>query len=184
MKQIPSQLAGVCVFETDVFGDERGYFMELWNTRRYGEWLGTTPFVQDNVSFSRRGILRGLHFQNPAAQGKLITVLQGEVYDVVVDLRRDSPTFGQWEAFQLSRENKRQVFVPPGFAHGFQVVSETVLFHYKCTDFYAAAHEHTLLWNDPELAIPWPVPDPVLSPKDTRGKRLREFAPAELFTCS
>lgn len=181
MKIIPSKLAGVRIIEPVLFGDSRGYFLETWNARRYLEILGKVDFVQDNISFSRRGILRGLHFQNPNAQGKLISVLAGEVYDVTVDLRRNSPTFGQWEAFSISAENKLQLFLPPGFAHGFQVVSETVLFHYKCTAPYSAASEHTLSWDDPDLGIPWPVPDPVLSAKDTGAKRLRDFSADQLF---
>lgn len=181
MKIIPSKLSGVRIIEPVMFGDSRGYFLETWNAGRYAGIHGTANFVQDNISFSRRGILRGLHFQNPNAQGKLISVLGGEVYDVTVDLRRNSPTFGQWEAFSISSENRLQLFLPPGFAHGFQVVSETVLFHYKCTAFYSAADEHTLCWDDPDLGIPWPVPNPVLSARDARGKRLRDLSPEQLF---
>lgn len=181
MKLLSSRLPGVRIFVPAAFTDERGSFWETWNERRYGDILGPVSFVQDNVSFSRRGVLRGLHFQNPNAQGKLITVLTGEVYDVVVDLRQRSPTFGQWEAFTISAENRLQLFLPPGFAHGFQVVSDSAQFHYKCTAFYSAADEHTLSWDDPELAIPWPVANPVLSVKDRNGRRLRDLSPTQLF---
>lgn len=181
MKVLPSKLAGVRLIQPDVFGDARGFFLETWNGRRYAEAGAPDRYVQDNLSFSRRGILRGLHFQKPNTQGKLVMVLTGEVYDVALDLRRGSPTFGQWEAYQLSGENKLQVYLPPGLAHGFQVVSESALFHYKCTAYYAAADEHCVLWNDPALAIPWPVADPVLSAKDLQGRRLSDLTPEQLF---
>lgn len=181
MKVIPSKLDGVRVIDPVVFGDARGFFLEAWNDRRYKESVGPENYVQDNISFSRRGILRGLHFQKPNTQGKLVMVLVGEVYDVAVDLRKSSPTFGQWEAFHLSAENKRQVLIPPGFAHGFQVLSETAMFQYKCTAYYSAADEHTIIWNDPDLAIDWPLPDPQLSAKDRNGKRLRDLAKEQLF---
>jgi len=181
MNVIPCDLEGLLLIEPRVFGDARGFFMETWNERRYREAGIPGPFVQDNLSFSRRGAVRGLHFQNPAAQGKLVYVLQGEVFDVAVDLRRSSPTFGRWYGVRLSAENKRQLYIPPGFAHGFAVVSETALFAYKCTEFYAPEHETTLLWNDPDLGIPWPVEEPVLSDKDRQGLRLRELPPEKLF---
>jgi dTDP-4-dehydrorhamnose 3,5-epimerase len=138
-------------------------------------------FVQDNLSLSRRGILRGLHFQKPGTQGKLVWVIEGEVFDVAVDLRRSSPTFGKWHGLSLSGENKRQFYVPPGFAHGFAVTSETALFAYKCTDFYTPQHEVTLAWNDPEVGVRWPVEEPLLSEKDKRGLRLRDLPPELLF---
>lgn len=181
MKRVSSRLAGVCVCVPPAFADERGSFWETWNERRYAEIIGPVKFVQDNVSVSRRGVLRGLHFQNPNAQGKLITVLAGEVYDVVVDLRRSSPTFGEWEAFSISAENRLQLYLPPGFAHGFQVVSESAHFHYKCTAFYSAADEHTLSWCDPALNITWPMPDPILSAKDRGGLKLRDLTANQLF---
>ncbi|MGI9213737.1 MAG: dTDP-4-dehydrorhamnose 3,5-epimerase, partial [Methylococcaceae bacterium] len=137
-------------------------------------------FVQDNVSFSRQGILRGLHFQNPVSQGKLVQVLQGAVYDVAVDIRYGSPTFGHWYGVTLSAENHLQLYVPEGFAHGFCVVSETALFTYKCTDFYTPEHEYSLAWNDPDLGIDWPITEPSLSGKDQAGKRLGEFTPEQL----
>ncbi len=181
MNVVPCELEGVLLIEPRVYGDARGYFLETWHERRYREAGIPGPFVQDNLSFSRRGAIRGLHFQNPSAQAKLVYVLEGEVFDVAVDLRRRSPTFGRWFGIRLSAENKRQLYIPVGFAHGFAVLSETALFAYKCTDFYAPEHEVTLLWNDPDLAITWPVEQPVLSEKDQRGKRLRDLPPEKLF---
>ena len=177
----PSKLPGLILIEPKVFGDARGYFMETWNQSKYQD-AGIGPqFVQDNVSFSRRGALRGLHFQNPHPQGKLVSVLQGEVLDVVVDLRRPSPTFGQYEVVNLSSENKRQFYIPPGFAHGFAVLSETALFHYKCTDFYSPKDEMTLRWNDPAVGIQWPITDPIVSEKDSKGFILNEIPLERLY---
>lgn len=175
MQIIPSRLAGALIIEPRVFGDARGFFMETWNAARYAEAGITAQFVQDNLSFSRRGVLRGLHFQKPNPQGKLVYVLAGEVFDVAVDIRVGSPTFGQWESVVLSSENRRQFYVPAGFAHGFCVSSETALFAYKCTDLYNPAAEGSVLWNDPDLAIPWPVSAPELSAKDAAGLRLKDF---------
>lgn len=155
--------------------------METWNLRRYREAGILLDFVQDNISFSRRGTLRGLHFQNPGAQGKLLHVLQGEVFDVAVDIRRTSSTFGKWHGLILSAENKRQFYIPPGFAHGFAVLSETALFQYKCTDFYIPSCEVTLQWNDPEVGIQWPVDSPLLSEKDRKGLALRELPVEKLY---
>lgn len=180
MNVISGELPGLLVFEPRVFGDARGFFFESWNRRRYAEAGIEEEFVQDNLSFSRHGILRGLHFQNPNAQGKLVQVLQGEVFDVAVDLRRSSPTFGRWETVVLSAGNRRQFYVPPGFAHGFVVTSEAALFHYKCTADYSPRDERTLLWNDPDLGIPWPVETPLLSEKDRVGLPLKEL-PSEAF---
>jgi dTDP-4-dehydrorhamnose 3,5-epimerase len=168
-------LPGVRLIEPKVFGDERGFFMEIWNQARYAEIGIAEPFVQDNLSFSRRGVLRGLHFQNPKAQGKLVYVLQGEVFDVAVDIRLGSPTFGQTAVAILSSENKRQFYIPPGFAHGFCVTSETALFAYKCTELYEPKNEGSILWNDPALGIKWPVDSPDLSPKDRSAMTLAEF---------
>jgi dTDP-4-dehydrorhamnose 3,5-epimerase len=181
MNVITCDIPGLLVFEPKVFGDARGFFLETWNRQRYGAAGLDWDFVQDNVSLSRRGILRGLHFQNPGAQGKLVYVLQGEVYDVAVDLRQSSPTFGRSYGLTLSAENKRQLFVPPGFAHGFAVVSEMALFVYKCTEFYAPQNEMTLAWNDPDLGIEWPLAAPQLSEKDARGLRLRDIPRERLF---
>jgi dTDP-4-dehydrorhamnose 3,5-epimerase len=179
---IRCQLEGLLIVEPKIFGDSRGFFMESWNQRRYAEAGLPDSFVQDNLSFSHRGALRGLHFQNPSPQGKLVSVLQGEVFDVAVDLRRNSATFGKSESIRLSAENKRQFYVPPDFAHGFLVLSETALFHYKCTAFYSPKDELTLLWNDPDLGIDWPLENPTLSEKDAKGLRLRELPVERLFS--
>ncbi len=181
MNVLRCELEGLLILEPKVFGDARGFFLETWNQRRYAEAGLGVPFVQDNLSFSRRGTLRGLHFQNPSAQGKLVSVLTGEVFDVAVDLRRSSPTFGRWHGTTLSEENRRQFYVPPGFAHGFVVVSETALFHYKCTAFYSPQEELTLRWDDPQVGIRWPVENPVLSTKDADGRLLRDLPPERLF---
>lgn len=174
-------LAGLLIIEPKVFGDARGFFMESFNERRYAEIGLDARFVQDNFSFSRGGILRGLHFQNPNGQGKLVSVLQGEVFDVAVDLRRSSPTFGRWHATHLSSENKRQFYIPAGFAHGFFVLSDTALFHYKCTDYYSPKDELTLRWDDPEVGIRWPCEKPTLSEKDAKAPFLRELPADRLF---
>ena len=169
-------LAGLLLIKPDIFGDERGFFQETWNLRRYTEAGLDRHFVQDNLSYSRKGILRGLHFQNPHPQGKLVYVLQGEVFDVAVDVRADSPTFGQWYGVTLSAENHHQLFVPEGFAHGFCVTSDMALFAYKCTDFYRPPAEFSVLWNDPDIGIEWPVDNPELSEKDRNAPRLSEFS--------
>ena len=174
MEIITTEIPDVLLIKPKVFGDQRGYFTETFQAKRYLEAGIAGPFVQDNLSFSRRGVLRGLHFQNPNPQGKLVYVLQGEVFDVAVDLRRDSPTFGQWVGEYLSAENHHQLWVPEGFAHGFCVTSDTALFAYKCTTFYDPGSEQSLSWNDPDLAIPWPVDNPEVSIKDARGLRLTE----------
>ena len=176
-----SKLPGLLLIEPKVFGDARGFFMETWNQRKYQEAGMTAQFVQDNISVSRRGALRGLHFQNPNPQGKLVSVLQGEVLDVVVDLRVRSATFGQYEAVNLSSENKRQFYIPPGFAHGFAVLSETAMFHYKCTEFYSPKDEMTLRWNDPAVGIQWPIAEPLVSEKDSKGLLLNEIPREKLF---
>ena len=171
MKAIPTALPDVLVIEPAVFGDARGFFYESWNQRAFDAALGRpVRFVQDNHSASGRGVLRGLHYQLQNAQGKLVRVTVGEVYDVAVDMRRSSPTFGRWVGELLSAENKRMLWIPEGFAHGFLVVSERAEFLYKTTDYYAPAHERTLLWNDPALGIAWPAGIvPALAPKDAAG---------------
>ena len=174
MNVIETDLPGVLIVEPKVFGDERGFFMESYNAGRYGEAGLPDRFVQDNLSFSRRGVLRGLHFQNPQPQGKLVSVLQGEVFDVAVDIRVGSPTFGRWAGVTLSAENKRQFYVPPDFAHGFVVTSDVALFYYKCTDYYAPHAEGSVLWDDPEIGIEWPIETPTLSDKDRAAPTLRE----------
>jgi dTDP-4-dehydrorhamnose 3,5-epimerase len=168
-------LGGLKLVQPAVFEDPRGYFLELHHERRYAELGLTEPLVQDNLSSSRRHVLRGLHFQAPAWQGKLVSVLRGEIFDVAVDLRRGSPTFGRWHGLSLSEGNHHQLWVPRGFAHGFCVTSDLALVLYKCSAFYEPSQEHTLLWNDPDLGIAWPVEDPLVSEKDARGKRLRDL---------
>lgn len=175
-----TKLAGVLILEPKVFTDDRGYFLETWNSTRYEQAGITGPFVQDNISFSKKGILRGLHFQHPQSQGKLIQVLSGEVVDVVVDIRAGSPTYGQWIGEILSESNHRQMYVPPGFAHGYCVTSEAALFSYKCTDFYNPATEHGIIWNDPDIGIEWPIAQPVLSTKDGVYPRLKDLRPENL----
>lgn len=181
MNVTPGQIQGLVIIEPKVFGDARGFFMETWNLRQYRDAGISVPFVQDNISVSRRGALRGLHFQNPNPQAKLVSVLQGEVLDVVVDIRVRSSTFGRWEAVQLSSENKRQFYIPPGFAHGFAVLSETAMFHYKCTEFYSPKDEMTIHWNDPDLGIRWPLENPIISDKDAKGLRLKDVPRERLF---
>jgi dTDP-4-dehydrorhamnose 3,5-epimerase len=181
MNIITCELPGLLVIEPKVFGDQRGFFMETWHQKRYAECGLPENFVQDNLSFSRRGILRGLHFQNPNPQAKLVSVLEGEVFDVALDIRRGSPTFGRTHAVVLSSQNKRQFFLPAGFAHGFLVTSETALFHYKCTEYYSPQHEGAIRWNDPDLGIQWPVQAPLLSTKDASAPLLKEMPLERLF---
>lgn len=178
MKVTPTSLPDVLILEPKVFGDDRGFFLETWNQQRFAKFGLDVPFVQDNLSSSRYGTLRGLHYQNPQSQGKLVSVYHGEVFDVAVDIRHGSPTFGQWVGVLLSAENGRQLYVPPGYAHGFCVVSDGALFGYKCTDFYNPQTEGSVLWNDPDLGIEWPVASPILSEKDRGAPRLCDI-PAE-----
>jgi len=177
MKVVPTTLKDCVVIEPQVFGDHRGFFLETFQTERYAQEANISlPFVQDNHSRSGKGVLRGLHFQITKPQGKLVRVVNGEVFDVAVDLRRDSPTFGQWEGVYLSGDNKRQFWVPPGFAHGFVVVSETADFEYKCTDYYDPADEGAIAWDDPDIGIKWPIDLEVkLSEKDANAPGFREF---------
>jgi len=175
-----TRLSGVLIVEPDVFADKRGFFLETWSTTRYEQAGIPGPFVQDNASFSSKGILRGLHFQHPQSQGKLVQILSGEVVDVAVDIRVGSPTFGQWVSERLSETNHRQLYVPAGFAHGYCVMSETALFSYKCTDFYNPATEGSISWNDPDLGIDWPVAEPILSPKDADCPRLKDIPEGRL----
>lgn len=179
MKIVQTPLADLLVMEPRVFGDERGFFIETWQRERYREAGIDGEFVQDNHSRSRRGILRGLHYQIQQPQGKLVRVTVGEVFDVAVDLRTASPTFGQWYGAVLSESNHRQMWVPPGFAHGFYVMSDTADFQYKCTDYYAPEFECTLRWDDPVIGIDWPLVNgekPLLSDKDRRGVGLDQAA--------
>ena len=181
MKVIDTPLPGCKIIEPQVFGDERGFFMETWNRERYAEHGIDVDFKQSNLSLSAKDVLRGLHFQYPNPQGKLVSVLAGEVFDVAVDIRKNSPTFGQWAGVTLSGENKKQFYVPEGFAHGFVVLSETATFSYLCTRLYAPQNEHSLLWNDPEIGIEWPCEAPQLSAKDQEGRLLSTFGDAELL---
>jgi dTDP-4-dehydrorhamnose 3,5-epimerase len=166
VKVYQTSLPGVCLIEPPVFADSRGFFMETWQAERYKQANIPGPFVQDNYSYSARTVLRGLHYQLKHPQGKLVSVLQGEVFDVAVDIRRGSPTFGCWVGELLSSDNYRQLYIPPGFAHGFCVLSEAARFFYKCTDFYTVGDEYGIRWDDPALGINWPVTAPLLSEKD------------------
>lgn len=180
MQVIKTKIPEVLILEPQVYGDERGFFLESFNEKVFGEQTGVnTRFVQDNHSRSRQNVLRGLHYQIEQPQGKLVRVAVGAVFDVAVDLRQSSPSFGRWEGCLLSAENKRQLWIPPGFAHGFLVVSESADVLYKTTNYYAPQHERTLLWNDPDLGINWPLTgDPILSGKDQKGLLLKQ---AEVF---
>jgi len=173
MKVSHTKLKGCVIIEPRVFGDGRGFFLETFQVARYEKDAGIDlAFVQDNHSRSAKGVLRGLHFQKTKPQGKLVRVVRGEVYDVALDIRKGSPTFGEWEGVILSEDNKKQFWVPPGFAHGFVVLSDTVDFEYKCTDYYDPSDEGSILWSDPDLDIPWPIANPILSTKDQSAKRL------------
>ncbi|CAI0691174.1 dTDP-4-dehydrorhamnose 3,5-epimerase [Serratia entomophila] len=177
MQVTETKIDGVKIIQPKVFGDARGFFLETFEKRRYQEMLGIDlDFVQDNHSRSSRGVLRGLHFQKVNPQGKLVRVVRGEVFDVAVDIRPGSPTYGAWEGVILSEENKTQFWVPPGLAHGFVVLSDLADFEYKCTDYYNPAQEGCLLWNDPQVDIEWPIDNPLLSEKDKAGKLFRELA--------
>ncbi|EHK71038.1 MULTISPECIES: dTDP-4-dehydrorhamnose 3,5-epimerase [Pseudomonadaceae] len=176
MQVFETAIPDVKLIEPKVFGDDRGFFLESFQAERYAEQAGITlAFVQDNHSRSARNVLRGLHFQRSKPQGKLVRVVRGEVLDVAVDIRRGSPTFGNVVAEILSEDNKRQLWIPPGLAHGFVVLSETADFEYKCTDYYDPSDEGSLIWNDPDLNIDWRVTDPILSAKDAQGLRLAEL---------
>jgi len=183
VKITPTTIADVVILEPTLHGDHRGFFLETWRESTFDSIAPGLKFVQDNHSKSSKGILRGLHYQLDQPQGKLVRVIAGEIYDVAVDMRRTSPTFGQWVGVILSADNHRQLWVPPGFAHGFIVTSDSAEMVYKCTDYYAPSDEHSLLWNDPALAIPWPIAElgidePVLSDKDRNGKL---FADATVY---
>ncbi|SEM06451.1 dTDP-4-dehydrorhamnose 3,5-epimerase [Stigmatella aurantiaca] len=175
MKVTETAIPGVLLIEPKVFGDDRGFFLETFHAQRYADAGIPGPFVQDNYSRSAKGTLRGLHFQEPQPQGKLVQVVAGAVFDVAVDIRRGSPTFGKWVGVELSAENRRQLWVPPGFAHGFCVTSESADFQYKCTALYSPQNERSILWNDPDLGITWPLSgEPKLSAKDAAAPRLKD----------
>ncbi|MBA0192246.1 dTDP-4-dehydrorhamnose 3,5-epimerase [Pectobacterium carotovorum] len=171
-----TRIEGVKIVQPKVFGDARGFFLETFEKRRYQEMLNIDlDFVQDNHSRSSKGVLRGLHFQKSNPQGKLVRVVRGEVFDVAVDIRPGSPTYGAWEGVILSEENKTQFWIPPGLAHGFVVLSDVADFEYKCTDYYNPANEGCLVWNDPDVGIEWPITNPLLSEKDKLGKLFKEL---------
>lgn len=180
MHIVETSLPGVVVIEPRVFEDARGFFMETYHEGKFAELGITARFVQDNHSRSHRGTLRGLHYQLEHPQAKLCRVVQGEVLDVAVDIRRGSPAFGRWTSVVLSADNKRQIYIPRGFAHGFVVLSETAEFLYKCDDFYQPGAERGILWNDPAIGIEWNHPEPLLSPKDQANPRLAELRPEHL----
>jgi len=180
MNIIPGKIPGLLIVAPDVYGDNRGFFTETWHQRRYAESGIDRVFVQDNLSRSVKGTLRGLHFQIRHPQAKLVQAITGELFDVAVDLRHDSPTFGKWEGVLLSDKNMRQLYIPEGFAHGFCVLSDTALFSYKCTDFYAPGDEGGLLWSDPDIGIEWPVEAPILSDKDRTYPRLKDLGRDQL----
>jgi dTDP-4-dehydrorhamnose 3,5-epimerase len=175
MNIIPTSLEGLLIIEPDVFGDTRGYFLETYHQRRYQSAGLDTTFVQDNLSFSKKGTLRGLHFQITHPQAKLVQAITGKIFDVAVDIRPESPTFGKWSGAMLSEENKRQLFIPGGFAHGFCVLSEIAHVFYKCSDYYSPEDEGGILWSDPAIAIDWPVKDPMLSDKDQQYSCLKDL---------
>ena len=170
-----TNLPGLILIEPKVFPDNRGFFMETFQKQRYKEAGIDYEFVQDNLSYSEKGTLRGLHYQYPNSQGKLVSVVYGSVYDVSVDIRNGSPTFGDWYGVEISAENKHHLWIPPGFAHGFCVTSETAVFVYKCTDYYNQQTEHTILWNDDALSIQWPILDPIVAAKDKHGLLLSKI---------
>lgn len=180
MKVLNTPFEGVLIVEPDFFEDQRGYFQETFQKRRYRDYGVDARFVQDNLSFSICATLRGLHYQKPHGQAKLVQVIRGEIFDVVVDIRQKSPTFGRWISVQLSDENRRQLFVPAGFAHGFLVLSDTAHVHYKCSDFYTPECEGGVLWADPDLGINWPVEKPLLSDKDNSYPRLKDIPSCRL----
>ncbi len=181
MKFTPLEIPDVILVEPDVFGDARGYFQETYHAGKYAAAGIPGPFLQDNFSFSRRGVLRGLHFQLRQPQGKLVMVARGEVFDVAVDVRRSSPTFGRWVGRTLNDQNHHQMWIPPGFAHGFCVLSEVVEFLYKCTQLYDPADDRGIAWNDPALGIRWPLADPALSAKDLKQPLLADVPPEGLY---
>ncbi len=180
MNIIETDLPGVMIFEPKVFSDGRGSFIETWSKQRYEDAGINVSFVQDNVSYSAKGVLRGLHYQHPHQQGKLIQVLKGEVFDVAVDIRLDSATFGKWASAMISENNHRQIYIPPGFAHGFCVLSDEAVFSYKCTDYYNGSCEGGIRWDDPDIAIDWPIPAPSVSPKDATLANLSEISEDKL----
>jgi len=180
MRVEATDLPGVLIVQPDRFGDSRGFLMETYHRARYAEHGIGADFVQTNASLSSRGVLRGLHFQSPRAQGKLVSVLQGEIFDVAVDIRLGSPTFGKWLGVLLSEGNRKQIYIPPGFAHGFCVIADRSLVAYGCTDYYVREAEWALSWSDPAIGIAWPFAEPILSDRDARAPTLSQFDQARL----
>ena len=180
MKTIQTGIAGLLILEPEVRSDERGYFKELWKASPYRVAGVAANFVQSNISVSGKGVLRGLHYQHPQPQGKLVSVLVGSIFDVAVDIRADSPSFRKWVGVELSAQNHRQLYIPEGFAHGFCVLGESAMMNYLCTAEYVAAFDATIAWNDPDIGIEWPLPADKLSEKDRRAPRLRDIAPEDL----
>jgi dTDP-4-dehydrorhamnose 3,5-epimerase len=180
MKIITTSIEGILIIEPKTFKDNRGFFMETYNQKRYNASGINPTFVQDNLSYSLKNTLRGLHFQIKHPQAKLIQVISGEIFDVAVDLRSGSATFGKWTGIHLSDENKRQMYIPKGFAHGFCVLSEFALFHYKCSDFYVPEDEGGLIWSDPDIGIEWPVENPIISEKDNQFQKLFDLTAEKL----
>lgn len=180
MKVVKTALEGLLIVEPKIYSDERGDFMEAWHHEKYADAGIGSAFIQDNLSISRKGVLRGLHFQNPGGQGKLVSVLSGEVFDVAVDLRADSPTFKQWVGVTLSGTNRTQLYIPAGFGHGFLVTGDHALFLYKATAFYRPEFEYTIRWDDPEIGVEWPGPIRLVSEKDKSGPYLRDFSSDKL----
>ena len=174
MKLIETGIPGLVVVEPEVYGDSRGFFMETWNSDRYGACGLPDRFVQSNISRSAAGVIRGLHYQHPCAQGKLVSVLEGRVYDVAVDIRSDSPTFRQWAGVELSAANHRQLYLPEGFAHGFCVLGDSALLSYLCTTLFNAEYDAAIAWNDPDIGIEWPIEHQSLSERDRKAPRLRD----------
>ncbi|MCX6135503.1 MAG: dTDP-4-dehydrorhamnose 3,5-epimerase [Ignavibacteriales bacterium] len=181
MNIVETELSGVLAIEVDRHGDSRGSFVESWHKEKYARLGVSVDFVQDNISYSRKGVLRGLHYQNPSPQGKLVYVLQGEVFDVAVDIRVGSPSFGKWFGMTLSFENNKQLYIPEGFAHGFVVTSDEATVAYKCTGFYKKECEKTIRWDDPDIGIVWPAGNPILSDKDLAGLSLKDMDARDLF---
>ncbi len=176
MKVSESKLKDVLIFEPTVFGDSRGYFLESYNKNRYQDYLGDTEFVQDNESLSSKGVIRGLHFQkNPFGQGKLVRVIKGAVMDVILDIRPNSETYGQFDCIHLTEENQKQVYIPVGFAHGFETLEDHTIFSYKCTNYYNKDSEGSIYWNDPDLEIPWKSSNPIISEKDKIQNFFKDF---------
>ncbi len=180
MKVTKTPLDGVLIVEPTVFSDSRGFFMEGWHNEKYKASGIPHMFVQDNISLSKKGVLRGIHFQNPGEQGKLVSVLAGSVFDVAVDVRPESPTFKKWVGVELSADNKRQLFIPAGYGHGFCVLSDEALFVYKCTEYYRKDYEHTVRWDDPDIGVDWPTGEHIMSEKDASAPRLQELGPEAL----